>query len=122
MSIINIKKTIWFIMRIKELREEKNLTQNEVAQAIHTSQKNISRWENGENEPTSNFIIRLADFFQCSTDYLLERSDDFGNVTILSDYPVSPKEQALLKDFRALSDQDRLQATDYIQYLAKKKK
>ncbi len=122
MSKINIKRQFGYIMRLKELREEKNLTQNDVAQAIHTSQRNIGRWENGENEPTSNFIIRLADFFQCSTDYLLGRADDFGNVTVLSDHPVSPKEQALLKDFRSLSEQERLQAADYVQYLTKKKK
>ncbi len=67
-------------MRLKELREERNLTQNDVAVAIQTSQRNIGRWENHSNEPSSSFVIKLADFFQVSTDYLLGRTDDFGNL------------------------------------------
>ena len=63
-------------MRIKELREEKKLSQDEVARAIGTNQRNIGRWEKGENEPTSGFVLKLADFFQCSVDYLLGRTDN----------------------------------------------
>ena len=43
--------------RIKELRLEKELTQSDLAKAISTSQRNIGRWENGENEPTASFLI-----------------------------------------------------------------
>lgn len=68
--------------RIKELRLEKELTQSELANAIHTSQRNVGRWENGENEPTASFLIALADFFKVSVDYLLCREDEFGNVII----------------------------------------
>ena len=64
-------------MRLKELREEKNLTQYEVARAIKTSQSNIGRWEKGLNEPAANYLILLADFFDVSIDYLLGRSDEF---------------------------------------------
>ena len=53
-------------MRIKELRQERGLTQAEVANAIKTSQRNIGRWENGENEPTASFIFLLAEIFSCT--------------------------------------------------------
>lgn len=43
-------------MRIKELRLELGLTQAEVAKAIGTSQRNIGRWENGENAPAAIYI------------------------------------------------------------------
>ena len=63
--------------RLKELRQEKNLTQADVANAIGTSQRNIGRWENNENEPGASFVIKLANFFEVSSDYLLEITDDF---------------------------------------------
>ena len=65
-------------MRIKELRLEKNLTQSEVAKAIGTSQRNIGRWENGENTPAAIYVKALAEFFCVSADYLLGLEDDFG--------------------------------------------
>ncbi len=69
-------------MRLKELREERDLTQNDVATAINTTRTNVGRWEKGENEPSANFVVRLADFFEVSTDYLLGREDDFGNISV----------------------------------------
>ena len=65
-------------MRLKELRQEKGLSQTEVAKALNTSQRNIGRWENNENEPTATFISKLAMFFEVSTDYILGLEDDFG--------------------------------------------
>lgn len=88
-------------MRIKELREEKNLTQEDVSKALNTTRTNIGRWEKGENEPTSGFLIKLADFFECSVDYLLGRSDDFGNVTIKEkSAELTPDEKKLLALFQ----------------------
>lgn len=103
-------------MRIKELRNELNLSQQELAKAIHTSQRNISRWENGENEPTSSFLIVLANFFQCSIDYLVERSDDFGNVSIPSGAGerLTQEEKAMLSNYRKLNKTNRMHADAYI--------
>ena len=70
-------------MRIKELREEKNISQLVLAEKIGTSQRNIGRWENGENEPSYSQLIKLADFFNVTLDYLVSREDDFGNVTVV---------------------------------------
>lgn len=90
-------------MRLKELREEKNLSQWDVANGIKTGQRNIGRWEKEEVQPAADYIIRLADFFEVSTDYLLGRSDDLGNVTVNSSAPMLPQdEKELLKLFRIL--------------------
>ena len=67
-------------MRLKELRQEKGLSQTEVAKSLNTSQRNIGRWENNENEPGASFVIKLANFFEVSSDYLLEITDDFSIV------------------------------------------
>ena len=61
--------------RIKELRQEKNLSQSVLAQKIGVSQKAIDYWERGTNEPKATYIVRLEDFFDVSTDYLLRREN-----------------------------------------------
>ena len=75
---------IIFMNRIKELREEYNLTQTDLANAVNTSQRNISRWEKGEIEMGANFAITLAKYFNVSVEYLLGLSDelDFPILTI----------------------------------------
>lgn len=62
-----------FEERIKELREEKGLSQRQLAAEIKASQANISRWENGTQDPSTEWLIALADFFNGTTDYLLGR-------------------------------------------------
>ncbi len=92
-------------MQLKDLRLEKSLTQEEVAKAIKTSQRNIGRWENGENEPTASFIARLANYFDVSADYLLGLEDDFGARTAAStsEGGATEQERELLRLFRELS-------------------
>ena len=81
-------------MRLKELRLEKQLTQEQVALGIQTGQSNI---------PTSEFVIKLADFFGVSTDYLLGRTDDLGIMVPLSvPSHLSYEEQKLLEGYRKL--------------------
>ena len=87
-------------MRIKELREEKHISQKKLAEVIGTSQRNIGRWENNENEPSYSQVVKLADFFGCSIDYLVGREDDFGNVPVKSN--LSAQEQELLSAFNKL--------------------
>lgn len=109
-------------MRLKELREERHLTQNDIAKEIKTSQTNIGRWEKELNEPAASFLIRLADFFQCSTDYLLGREDDLGNITIHTEKPapLPQDEQELLSIYQALSPAHRSQILEYARYFAEK--
>ena len=91
-------------LRLKELREERELKQVEVGEAIKTSKMNIGRWENGKVDPSSSFVVKLADFFQVSADYLLGRTDDLGNIVIQGEnnFPTSLLEQRLILDFRKL--------------------
>lgn len=61
--------------RLKELREERELSQDKLAKAIKTYQQAIARWENGIVLPDTQTVIQLAIFFDVSTDYLLGLSD-----------------------------------------------
>lgn len=61
---------------IKELRTEKGISQSALAKAIGVSQKAIDYWEREVNEPKASYIVRLADFFDVSSDFLLGRRND----------------------------------------------
>ena len=100
----------------KNLRKERNLSQVQLSEALNVSKDCISMIEIGKNEPTANTLIRYADFFECSTDYLLGREDDFGNVVVQNERSapqLSPEESALLETFRQLTDQNRLRVSTY---------
>lgn len=61
--------------RIKELRKEKRLTQVQLAQLVGCTQPMITLWESGECEPTASAILKLSEALDCSTDYLLGKTD-----------------------------------------------
>ena len=61
-------------MRLKELRKQKNISQLRLALELNTNQNTISRYESGKREPGLKELIKIADFFDVSTDYLLERT------------------------------------------------
>ena len=59
--------------RIRELREDRDLRQIDVARATGIDQKTLSNYETGKTNPDSTAILRLADFFDVTTDYLLTK-------------------------------------------------
>ena len=61
--------------RIRNLREDMDLRQIDVASATGIDQKTLSNYETGKTNPDSYSIIKLAEFFQVTTDYLLGYSD-----------------------------------------------
>lgn len=62
-------------MRLKELRKAKGISQLKLAMDLNTNQNTISRYETGEREPSINELIKIADYFGVSIDYLVGRSD-----------------------------------------------
>lgn len=62
-------------MRLKEIRKSKGISQLKMAIDLNTNQNTISRYETGEREPGINELIQIADYFNISVDYLLERTD-----------------------------------------------
>ena len=62
-------------MRLRELRTAKHISQLKLAIDLNMKQNTISRYENGEREPGINELIKMADYFNVSVDYLLGRSD-----------------------------------------------
>lgn len=64
------------MMRLKELRKSRNISQLKLAIEIGANQNSISRYENGEREADYQTLIDIADYFDVSIDYLLERTNN----------------------------------------------
>ena len=62
--------------RIRELREDNDLTQKQVGQILNMSQTGYNQYEIGKNDIPTKVLIKLADYYNTSVDYLLERTDD----------------------------------------------
>ena len=61
--------------RIRDLREDMDLSQHQVAQALSVTQQAYSNYELGLRDIPTDILIKMADFFGTSTDYLLNRTD-----------------------------------------------
>ena len=61
--------------RIREMREDHDLTQREVAEMLGMSQTGYSKYETGTNDIPTAVLIKLADFYKTSVDYLLGRTN-----------------------------------------------
>ena len=62
--------------RIRDLREDNDLTQKQVAQNLNCSQQVYSNYELGQRDIPTDILIKLSEFYDVSTDYILGLSDD----------------------------------------------
>ena len=62
-------------MRIKDLREDRDITQREIAEYLHVKQNTYSQYENGQRQLPIECLIALARYYQVSTDYILGLTD-----------------------------------------------
>lgn len=62
-------------MRIKDLREDHDLTQQELATYLHIKQNTYSQYENGHRQLPIEILIALAKYYKTSTDYILGLTD-----------------------------------------------
>ena len=63
-------------MRIKDLREDMDLTQGKIAEYLHIKQNTYSQYENGQRQIPIDCLIALARFYNTSTDYILGLTDN----------------------------------------------
>ena len=90
---------IKFSEHLKALRIENNLSRSALATRLNVSVRLISYWENGERECDFNTLIKIADIFSVSIDYLLGYKPANSNTTI--------SEDELLRIFRQLSPEQK---------------
>lgn len=98
--------------RIIEKRKEFNMTQDELAQKLQISRSALSLYELDRREPNVETLIKLADFFSISSDYLLGISYSGNESPEKYSYPELTKEETKLLDtFRSLNNDNRIRAT-----------
>ena len=73
-----------FSERLKEEREKRNWSQNDLAEKLHVSRQSVSKWETGKNYPSIEIIIHLSDLFGITIDELL-RSDEELTQKVIED-------------------------------------
>ncbi len=67
---------MYYLQRLKDLREDCDLQQSDIAKILHTTQPQYSRYETGERELPIRHLVTLADFYKVSTDYILGRTNN----------------------------------------------
>ena len=63
-------------MRLKDMRADRDITQKEIAEFLHIKQNTYSQYETGQRQLPVDTLIKLALFFNTSTDYILELTDE----------------------------------------------
>ena len=72
--------TFAYIKRIRDLRVDHDLTQQEIAEVLGTSQSMYARYERGANELPIHHLLTLCDYYRVSADYILGRTDRPGTL------------------------------------------
>lgn len=87
-------------VRLRYLRKQTNRTQEEVAKRVELSRAAYSHFENDRNEPDATTILRLADYFGVTTDYILgHKVNDNHRVAAHEDPDLSPEQQKEIDEY-----------------------
>lgn len=96
-------------LKIKEFREELQLTQKELAEKIGNVQRNVSNWESGASEPDCETILKLAEVFDISIDELFGK--EYSTTERQS---LAGLEYAILKSIRKLSETQKFALMQFL--------
>lgn len=102
--------------KLKELRRINNLRQKDIAKILNISVTGYASWEQGLSEPNIENLIKLADFYNTTVDYLINREEEDGRV-IIQEPELPNDEKKLLDDYRALPSELKALSRDYFKSL-----
>lgn len=100
-----------FANQIKELRKNRNIRQDELAQIVDVGRTSVGKWENGNNYPTVEVLDKLATYFGVTTDYLLGRDNLPATKRNALDFK-------MLEEFNSLNDFGKREAIKRISELS----
>jgi len=83
------------MIRLEELRRQRGLSQTQMADVLQISQQAYSNYENGKRKPDYEMLIKIADFFETTTDWILGNSDE--RFSLNKNNSLSPEKLKLLK-------------------------
>ncbi len=105
------------MIRLRDLRAEKNISQRKMAEMFSVSQGTYNNWEQGNTQPSIEQLIELARFFSVSVDYLIGNSDDEGYIKIQE--VMSRDDIATLHTVNTLPEDSKKLLMDFIASLGK---
>ena len=95
------------LRKLKQLRQEYGISQQRLADAIGVSQPSINKYENHNIEPDIEILIRIADYFDTSIDFLVERTEVRHVTEYTEEFSLSPREIKLITKFRKLNTKEK---------------
>ena len=113
---MNNSQIINNLVNLRKLRESKNLTQLQLSIKLEVSQELISRYELGTSFPQPQMLIKIANFFNCSVDYLLGLTD----IQTPTKYLVSTsniESAELYSKYKSLSNEDKKYFDRFLSFL-----
>ena len=95
------------LTNLKKLREDASISQKALADAIGVSQQSVNKYENHNIEPDIETLIRIADFFETSVDYLIGHTSVRRKIEEVHMYELNDHESNVLKQYRALTPKQK---------------
>ena len=108
--------------RLRQLRVERHLTIRQLGEKVGISYVTISRLESEVRPFTLDHLTRLSQFFDCSFDYILGKSDERKPQPKVQFPELDSVQIALLAHTKDLSDEEKQQVVDFIEFIKSKKK
>lgn len=93
--------------RLKELRKSKGISQQQLADVILVSQQSVNKYENHNVEPDIETLIKIAEFFEVSVDYLIGRTNVKEQANNIKINELSNEEIKILKNYRELNNKQK---------------
>lgn len=113
----NKNRIINELSNLKKIRESKNITQTKLSTDLGVSQELISRYEIGSSFPQTQMLIQLANYFNCSTDYLLGQTDISTPIKYFSNDSDNLKATELYNKYNSLSPEDKIYFDRFLSFL-----
>lgn len=106
------------LKNLKLLRTKQNISQQQLADVIGVSQQSVNKYENHSVEPDIDTIIKIADYFSVTVDYLIGRTETQQTIDIFSEIQFNLEEISLINKYRKATVRDK----EIIQFILKNKK
>jgi len=103
------------LKNIKLLRDEYGISQQKLGDEIGMSQQSVNAYENHDVEPDIATLIKIADFFETSVDYIIEHTHIRRKIEEVSEYSLNEQEARHMDNYRELSPNSRKIIDDLIE-------
>ena len=99
---------------LNNLLKEKNITQLNLSMKVGITQETISAYINGKAKPSADTLIKLADYFNTTTDYILGRTNINCRIEYVKPNNLTNDEFNIINKYRAISNEDKAKIEAYI--------